>query len=536
MLVKDFTPCRELPVVPLRGLVVFPESRVHFEISRQSSIAALKSAMKEQQEIFLVAQKDLLTENPEMHQLHAVGVVATVRQVLKGSGGEGARVYVEGQCRAQLRELVQTKPYLRAIVGIKAERSADEADRSLEKALIRQAKQLFDRCARFITLPPDIPLTVLSTRSAGRLSNYIADSLPLPFEEKQSVLEETNVLDRLRLLCVLLAKEHELQLIEEKIQEQVHQSMEQSQRENFLRAQRHAISTELGEADGPLEEANEYREKIAKLRFDAEAEQKLLKDCVRLERMQPQSPESTILSTYLETVLALPWNILTKDRLNIDRARQKLERDHYGLDEVKERVLQMLAVRRLAPDMTGQILCLVGPPGVGKTSIVRSVAEAMGRKFARISLGGIRDEAEIRGHRKTYVGAMPGRILNAVQQAGSCNPVLLLDEIDKLCSDLRGDPASALLEVMDGEQNASFRDHYLELPFDLSRVLFVTTANDQMDIPKPLLDRMEVIELPSYTREEKFQIGKRHLLPKQLARHGLKKSQLRLSDDAIREV
>ncbi|MDR3313469.1 MAG: endopeptidase La [Oscillospiraceae bacterium] len=536
MIIKDFTPLRELPVVPLRGLVVFPESRVHFEISRQSSIAALKAAMREQQEIFLVAQKDLLTENPTLHQLHSIGVIATVRQVLKGSAGEGARVYVEGQCRAQCKELVQEKPCLRALVAPRAEPSVAEADKLKEKALLRQAKHLFDLCARYISLPPDIPLTVLSSRSAGKLANFVADSLSLPFEEKQSVLEETDPLARLKLLCVLLAREHELQQVEVNINEQVQNQMEQNQRENFLREQRRAISAELGESDSTQEDAAEYREKLLALHLPQDVEEKLHKDCTRLERMQIQSPESAMLSVYLETTLGLPWNKLTQDRLNLEAARKKLAKDHYGLKEVKERILQMLAVRKLSPDITGQILCLVGPPGVGKTSVAHSVADAMGRKFARISLGGIRDEAEIRGHRKTYIGAMPGRIINALVQAGSRNPVLLLDEIDKLCSDFRGDPASALLEVMDGEQNATFRDHYVELPFDLSRVLFITTANDRSSIPMPLLDRMEVIELPSYTAEEKFHIAKDHLLPKQIKKHGLQKSQLRLHDDCLRAV
>ncbi|MCL2495739.1 MAG: endopeptidase La [Oscillospiraceae bacterium] len=531
MIVKDFAPVRELPVVPLRGLVVYPESRVHFEITRQSSLQALRAAMKTGQEIFLVAQKDLLAEEPEVHQLHQVGVIATVRQVLKDAGGASARVYVEGQCRARLRELTQEQPFPVALVVPRAERPVPDASRATEKALLRQAKVLFDRCSQFIVLPPDISMTVMAARASGRLANYIADSLPLPLEEKQSILEEADPVARLKLLCVILNKEHQLQQIEVKINEQVLRQMEQTQRDNYLREQRRAISEELGE-DGESE-AEGYREQIAALGLPKEITEKLLKECGRLERLQPQSPESGILSVYLETALGLPWNTLTKDRLNLERARQKLEKDHYGLKDVKERILQLLACLKLSPGITGQILCLVGPPGVGKTSVAKSVAGAMGRKFARISLGGIRDEAEIRGHRKTYVGAMPGRILTAVTQAGSRNPVLLLDEIDKLCSDMRGDPASALLEVMDSEQNATFRDHFLELPFDLSKVLFITTANDTSTIPRALLDRMEVIELPSYTIEEKLHIARLHLLPKQLARHGLKRGRMKLGDDTI---
>ncbi len=537
MLITDFAPVRELPVVPLRGLVIFPEGRVHFEVTRQSSLAALKAAMKTGQEIFLVAQKDLLAEEPSIDQLQKVGVIAKVRQLLKdASGNNGARVYIEGQTRARLKEFTQEKPFIMAQVVTKTDKSVPEESRAVEKALLRQAKTLFNRCAKFISLPPDIAMTVLAARASGRLANYIADSLPLPLEEKQSVLEETDPVKRLKLLCVILNKEYELQQIEVKINEQVLHQMEQNQRENYLREQRRAISEELGEGTDTQSDTERYREQIIALCLPQEAEAKLLKECARLERMQPQSPESGILSVYLETALALPWNTLTTDRLSLERAKQKLEKDHYGLDDVKERVLQLLACIKLSPDITGQILCLVGPPGVGKTSIARSVAEAMGRKFARISLGGIRDEAEIRGHRKTYVGAMPGRILNAMIQAGSRNPVLLLDEIDKLCSDMRGDPASALLEVMDSEQNATFRDHFLELPFDLSKVLFITTANDITTVPRPLLDRMEVIELPSYTAEEKLHIAKLHLLPKQLKRHGLKRGRLRLGDETIRAI
>ena len=536
MLVKDFAPVRELPVVPLRGLVVFPESRVHFEITRQSSLQALRAAMKAGQEIFLVAQKDLLAEEPDARQLHSVGVVATVRQVLKDAGGAGARVYIEAQSRARLRELTQEKPYPVALVVPRADKPVPEEKRAVEKALLRQAKVLFDRCSQFISLPPDISITVMAARAAGRLANYIADSLPLPLEEKQNVLEETDPLARLKLLCVALNKEHELQELELRINEQVLRQMDQNQRENYLREQRRAISEELGEGEGAQSEAERYREHIAALKLPKEVADKLYKECGRLERMQPQSPESGILSVYLETALGLPWNKLTKDRLDLEKARQKLDKDHYGLADVKERILQLLACIKLSPDITGQILCLVGPPGVGKTSVAKSVAGAMGRKFARISLGGIRDEAEIRGHRKTYVGAMPGRILAAMAQAGSRNPVLLLDEIDKLCADMRGDPASALLEVMDSEQNAAFRDHFLELPFDLSKVLFITTANDTSTIPRPLLDRMEVIELPSYTIEEKLHIARLHLLPKQMKRHGLTRGRMKLSDDTLRTL
>jgi ATP-dependent Lon protease len=536
LIIKDYAPYRELPVVPLRGLVVFPESRIHFEVTRESSVAALKAAMQEQQEIFVVAQKQILADEPDQQQLYAMGVIGTVRQVLRVSSGEGARVYVEGQCRALLKELPQTSPYLRGIVAPKADRPIKEEDRTYELALLRRARQFFQRCAQHLTLPPDIPLAVHAQKSAGKLANFIADCLPFSCEDKQALLEENDALRRLEQLCVLLAKEHELQLIQHKIDERVQSQIEQNQREMYLREQRRAITQELGEGEDAEEETDSFREQIVSLHLPDESEEKLLKDCARLERMSPQSPESSLLSTYLETVLSLPWKTQTKDRLNIPGARKVLDRDHYGLEKVKQRILELLAVRKLSPDITGQIICLVGPPGVGKTSVAKSVAAAMHRKFARISLGGVRDEAEIRGHRKTYIGAMPGRIITALQQAKSSNALILLDEVDKLCGDFRGDPAAALLEALDGEQNSHFRDHYIEIPFDLSRVLFLTTANDASAIPAPLRDRMELIELSSYTMEEKFHIARSHLLPKQLEKHGLTKRQLRLSDEAIRAL
>ncbi|MDR2646622.1 MAG: endopeptidase La [Oscillospiraceae bacterium] len=532
----SYEPHREMPVVPLRGLVIFPDSRVHFEVGRKSSIAAIKTAMKLDREIFVVTQKDLISENPAREQLHQVGVVATVRQVHKGSDGDGARVYVEGQRRASIVEITQTKPYIAAKIEMLPDLPVAQEDQAEEHALVRKAKTLFDACAQYITLPPDIPLTVLSIKTAGRLGNYIADNLPLHFDEKQAILVQRDPLDRLRSLCATLAREANLQQVEAEINRQVQEQMDRNQRENFLREQKRAISAQLGEFDAADQQRDDYHEQIQTLPIPQKSKEKLLKDLARLERTQDNSPEFSMLQTYIETVLALPWCAKTKDKINLETARKQLDRGHYGMRDVKERILQLLAVRRLAPDIPGQILCLVGSPGVGKTSIANAVAGVMGRKFARISLGGIRDEAEIRGHRKTYIGAMPGRIITAIEQAGSSNPVLLLDEIDKLSKDYHGDPASALLEVMDGEQNSTFRDHYLEVPFDLSQVLFITTANDLSGIPAPLRDRMEIIELPSYTQEEKFHIAKKHLLPKQLERHGLKSAQLKISDAALRGI
>jgi len=527
---------RELPVVPLRGLVIFPDSRVHFEVARPPCVAAFRAAMAEDQEVFLVTQRDFATEEPGQDDLFEIGVIATVRQVVKSTGEQSTRAYVQGSCRAALCAITQSQPYYTGMVQPLPELPVKPSAQRKEEALLRQAKASFELCARHIHLPPDIPHTVLSSHSSGRLADYIADTLPLEMEDKQALLEEIDLAARLKLLCVTLAKEHDLQQLEEKISMQVMHQLDQNQRDNYLREQRRAISAELGESEDVHEQADEFHEKVLKLNLPKELEEKLVKDCQRFARTHAHSAESALLHLYLETATGLPWHKQSKDRLNLATARQKLDRDHYGLREVKERVLQLLAVRKLAPEINGQILCLAGPPGVGKTSVAKSIAEAMGRQFVRISLGGIRDEAEIRGHRKTYVGAMPGRIINAIVQAGTNNPVILLDEIDKLCSDMRGDPASALLEVMDSEQNHTFRDHFLELPFDLSRVLFITTANDVGAIPKPLLDRMELLDMPSYTAQEKYHIAKQHLLKKQLAKHGLKPTQLKLSEAALHEV
>ena len=376
-------------------------------------------------------------------------------------------------------------------------------------------------------------LTVLAERDASKLADFIAGNILMEYREKQTLLEEFNPVRRLEKLCIALEKECRILNIEDDINDKVQEQMDKNQREYFLREQMKVIAGELGEDESTKAETERFRAQIRALHLEEEAEKKLLRECDRMDRMSVQSPESAVSRTYLETVLALPWNKTTKDKLDLTRARRVLDADHYGMEKVKTRIIETLAVRKLSPDIKGQILCLVGPPGVGKTSIARSVAKAMGRNYVRISLGGIHDEAEIRGHRKTYIGSMPGRILAAMQTAGSANPLMLLDEVDKLGSDYKGDPSSALLEVLDGEQNFAFRDHYVELPFDLSRVFFITTANDRSTIPQPLLDRMEVIELPSYTHEEKFNIAKKHLLPRQIKRHGMTAKMLRVKDDAI---
>lgn len=523
-----------LPIVALRGLVIFPKMVLHFDIGRKKSAAALNAAMEGDREIFLVAQKDLQADDPKQEDLYACGVVASVRQVLRLPGTENIRIVVEGGYRANLIELTQDSPYLCGVVRERRTVRARAADDLYQTALVRHIKDLFGDYAEVAPkVAPDMMLAILANDDPGDLADFIAGNIMLNYTEKQRILNELNPIKRLELLSVLLARETELLSVEEEIQQHVQEQMDKNQREYFLREQLKVISEELGDADNPQDEAESYREKILAAAMPRETEDKLLETCGRLFKMSSGSQEATVLRNYLDTVLALPWNKTTKDRLDLEAARRQLDRDHYGLGKVKQRMIEMLAVRKLSPDIKGQIVCLVGPPGVGKTSIARSVAQAMGRKYARISLGGVHDEAEIRGHRKTYIGAMPGRIMDAMKQSGSSNPLILLDEIDKVGADYRGDPASALLEALDGEQNFAFRDHYIEVPFDLSKVLFVTTANDAGTIPAPLLDRMELIELASYTHEEKFHIAKKHLIPKQAKRHGLNGRTLRIHDDAI---
>lgn len=523
-----------LPVVALRGLVIFPKMMLHFDIGRKKSIAALNAAMEGDRELFLVAQKELQVDDPKQEDLYACGVVASVRQVLRLPGTDNIRVVVEGRYRAGLIEMTQDEPYLCGIVREKRTIRARAADDLYQTALVRHIKDLFGDYAEVAPkVAPDMMLAILANDEAGDLADSIAGNIMLDYTDKQRILDELNPIKRLEALSVILTRETELLSVEEEIQQHVQEQMDKNQREYFLREQLKVISEELGDVDNPQDEAESYREKILAASMPQETEEKLLETCGRLFKMGPGSQEATVLRNYLDTVLALPWNKWTKDHLDLAAARRQLDRDHYGLNKVKERMIEMLAVRKLSPDSKGQIICLVGPPGVGKTSIARSVAKAMGRKYVRISLGGVHDEAEIRGHRKTYIGAMPGRIMDAMKQAGSSNPLILLDEIDKVGADYRGDPASALLEALDGEQNFAFRDHYIEVPFDLSKVLFITTANDASTIPAPLLDRMELIELASYTHEEKFHIAKDHLIPKQTKRHGLSGRTLRIQDDAL---
>ena len=533
---EEKMPLVTMPALALRGLTVYPKMMVHFDVGREASIKALEESMSSNKPIFLVAQKDIRVEAPDMNQLFSVGTVSVVRQILR-LPGKSIRVMVEGQYRARLYDLVQTEPFLVAEVEQVESPGIEGKTNSLKaEAAIRQSYELFDRYTELTPkrTSPDMLMNIMSSEDPGYIADFIAQNISMRVLDKQSILDELRPIQRLNKMNRLLHREVEILELEQNIQRRVQESMTQNQKDAFLREQVRVIQEELG--DDSDSEIATYRKKIAEAKLPEEVEEKLLKEVTHLEKQPFGSAEASVLRNYLDVCLELPWTKTSKERINVQAARKILDADHFGLEEVKERILEFLAVKQLAPDLRGQIICLVGPPGVGKTSIGMSMAKAMNRKLARISLGGVHDEAEIRGHRKTYVGAMPGRIMSALRQAGTKNPLLLLDEIDKLGSDMRGDPASALLEVLDSEQNSTFRDHFVELPFDLSDVLFITTANTTSTIPKPLLDRMEVIELASYTDEEKLQIARNHLIPKQLKRHGLKKSQLKLTDDAIREV
>ena len=524
-----------MPALALRGLTIFPNMMLHFDVGREASIKALDESMTSGQPIFLVAQRDMAVEEPKEADLYRVGTISTVRQILRLPGGN-VRVMVEGVSRGRLQCLTQTTPYFTAQVEEIPEETTFRRSARTE-ALIRQTYELFENYIDLAPkMTPDILLSVLSSEEPGYIADYIAQNLPMRTGDKQAILEELRPVRRLEKLCQNLRREVAILELEHQMQDKVRDQLTRSQRDYVLREQLKVIQQELGEDGQGDSELEEYRQRIAQAKLPQEVADKLTKELGRLEKQPFGSAEATVLRNYLDTVLELPWGKYTKERVNVEAARKVLDGDHYGLEKVKERILEFLAVKQLSPQMKGQIICLVGPPGVGKTSIATSVAHAIHRNMARISLGGVHDEAEIRGHRKTYVGAMPGRIIAAIKQADSCNPLLLLDEIDKLGNDQRGDPASALLEVLDAEQNATFRDNFLEVPFDLSDVLFITTANTLDTIPKPLLDRMEVIELSSYTDEEKVEIAKRHLIPKQIKRHGLTKAKFKLSDDALRTL
>ncbi len=522
-----------IPVLALRGLTIFPGCVLSFDVERDISIRALERAMERDQYIFLVAQREPGTGLPEERDLYAVGTLSLIRQILR-IGDASVRVIMEGKSRARLRRLWQTEPYLQGNVEPLREGRTRISEFQLE-ALLRQTYANF---AGYASLAPrlgeEIAAAVTEDRDAGHLADFIAQNISLRYQDKQAILEELRPLTRLRKVNELLAREVEVLSFEHELEGQIRREMGEVQRDHIIREQIRLLQQELGEDEDT--ELTEYRMKIDALKLTEEVRTKLLKEVDRLAKQPYSSAEASVIRNYLDTCLEMPWGKETKERASVAAARKILDRDHFGLEKVKERILEFIAVRQMNPDAKGQIICLVGPPGVGKTSIAISVASALNRKLARLSLGGVRDEADIRGHRRTYIGAMPGRIVNAISQSGSMNPLLLLDEIDKMGSDYRGDPASAMLEVLDGEQNCAFRDHFLEIPLDLSRVLFITTANTTSTIPRPLLDRMEVIELTSYTDEEKLEIAKRYLLPKQMKEHGVKKSALRASDEALRAV
>ncbi len=522
-----------MPAIALRGLTVFPNVLIHFEVAREASVKALEAAMTAGSPVFLVGQKDIAIEEPGLDDLYQVGTISNIRQILR-MPGDNVRVMVEGVSRGRLIQLPRAEPYLESEVQEIAVPESPAQGSAKTEALMRATYDLFQDYADLSPkMSPDLMIHVLASQDPGHIADYVAQNIPMRNGDKQSILEELRPVKRLEKLHRLLEREVAILSLDQEIQERAREQMNDHQRDYYLREQMKAIQTELGEE---ADEIEEYREKIAKAALPDGAREKLNKELSRLAKQSYSSSEGTVLRNYLDICLELPWGKTTKEKANVAAVQKVLDQDHFGLDKVKRRVLEFVAVRQLAPGLKGQIICLVGPPGVGKTSIAMSMAKAMNRKLARISLGGVSDEAEIRGHRKTYVGAMPGRIIAAINQAQSCNPLILLDEIDKLGRDHRGDPSSALLEVLDGEQNATFRDNFLEIPFDLSQVMFVTTANSTDTIPRPLLDRMEVIELSSYTDEEKVQIAKKHLLPKQLERHGLSKKQLKVSDGALREI
>ena len=538
MATKRKAKTQRIPLMPLRGLMIFPHMVLHFDVGRPRSIAALEEAMLEKQRIFLVAQKDGDVENPGAEDMCRVGTIALVKQVLN-LPGDSLRVLVEGQQRAVLKSIVQEEPYW--IADVQPVGDVTDEDEATLQALLRTTQGFFEEYAQAsMRISPETLRSVSEVDQPDQLADVIAANVLTRLEDRQAILEEVSVAARLEKLCGILARETELADIEKQVQGRLKKQIDKNQKDYYLREQIRAIQEELGES--LTVESDELREKLDKLPLSAEAREKANRELERLSRMAPGTPEVTVAQTYLEWICDLPWGQYTTDNLDLKRARRILDEDHYGMKQVKERVIEYLAVRRMKQlstedgSMRGPILCFVGPPGVGKTSIVKGIARAVGRKFIQMSLGGVRDEAEIRGHRRTYIGAIPGRIISGIKQAGTMNPVFLFDEIDKMSNDFRGDPASAMLEVLDGEQNMAFRDHYLELPFDLSQVMFITTANDMSTIPGPLRDRMEIIEVPSYTEEEKLQIAKRHLLPKEVAEHGLQKGSVRIGDPAMRQI
>lgn len=531
---SEYRPLICLPVLPLRGIVVFPGIVTHFDVGRLKSAKAVDEAMRADQRIFLTAQKDLSVDDPKRSDLYAVGTIAIIKQILR-LPGDNMRILVEGESRAEMVDCIQSEPYLFARVE-EIEVPAYNKAHPRVQALLRQAhgayEQFVDLAAKNLQ---DGLLQVISSDDAGFVADFIGQNSSIPYPDKQKLLEQAHPVKRLELAVKLLAKELEILELENEISEKVQQNVNKGQRDYYLREQMHVIREELGEEDDEADSEG-YQEKIRALMLPEETEAKLLKEARRLAKQQQNSAEAAVIRNYLDLVLELPWNKRTKERLDVKAAAKILDDDHFGLEQVKKRILETLAVRQLAPELPGQILCLVGPPGVGKTSIAISIARALNRKLARISLGGVHDEAEIRGHRKTYIGAMPGRIIQTIKRCGSSNPVVILDEIDKITVSNHGDPSSALLEVLDPEQNTTFHDNYLDTEYDLSKVLFIATANNIANINPALRDRMEMINIPGYILEDKVQIARKHLIPKQLEAHGVSAKQLRIAPKTIEKI
>ena len=518
-------------MIPLRGTVIFPETVVHFDAGREKSVQAMNAALEGDSRLFVVTQKSAMKDEPGIQDVYMVGTIIRIKQVVRLPDGV-FRLLVSGESRAVIVGIFDAGNMQYAQVCKVEERNTERTNEAL--ALMRFAKKQFDRLAQARKdVSPEIKQAVSGANLPGELSDILATNILSDIHDMQKALESSDAMERLDMIVDFMVRELDVIQLEAKLQKRVHERIERNNREYYLREQMHVIEDELGETDDDIAG---YEKQLAESKIAGEARQRTEKELKRLARMGTNTPESNVIQSYVEYMLELPWGKYDSEEINIKRARSVLEADHYALEDVKKRIIEYLAVRSIKKDSKGPILCLLGAPGVGKTSIARSVARALKRSFCQVSLGGVHDEAEIRGHRRTYIGAMPGRIISAIKQAGTMNPVFLFDEIDKMASDLRGDPAAAMLEVLDPEQNKGYRDHYLEAPFDLSGVLFITTANNRDQIPRPLLDRMEIIEVPSYTLEEKVQIAKRHLWKKQLSENGLESKMLKITDSAIREV
>ena len=525
----------QLPMIPLRGLSVFPNMVLHFDIGREKSINALEKAMVTNQHIFLASQKDDGTDLPTPEDFYHVGTVGKIKQMLK-LPGDSIRVLVEGVCRGAIEDVMFEVPYFKCRIR-KIEEPEYPADDAEAEALMRTVLSSFDEYINLNrNLAAEIFASVVTIEDPGRMADMIASHLEIKLEDKQRLLETIDPKERLETLNTMLTKEIEILNIEQDISSKVKSQINKNQREYYLREQMRAIQEELGVSEDVEDEVAGFTEQLEKLDLEEKTKEKVEKEISRFSKMQPSSAEATVSRNYIETILGLPWNTESEDNIDLNKAEEILNEDHYGLDKVKERVLEYLAVMQLSKGLKGPILCLVGPPGVGKTSIARSIARSIGREFVRMSLGGVRDEAEIRGHRRTYIGAIPGRIIGSIKDCGTKNPVFLLDELDKIGADYKGDPASALLEVLDPEQNKDFTDHYLEVPFDLSKVMFITTANTTSTIPRPLLDRMEVLEVSGYTEEDKLQIAEKYLVPKQVKENGLTKSNISFTETGLRTL